>query len=209
MIQPSCENCSGTGVSFGKRCPCQPEADTYENRVAATELDRAKDPNPCLDVETIIELIEPFPALGVNVPIDEVILFAHAVRRVKPTSASPSDLERRLRAISIALTGKADSSEGDVMNCIDKLSEYFTDGESLQTAANTAKDAARWRMVLTKVGGRQSYGCSQSYTLFTLPPALDIDILKGGVAGHFTATVDAAIAAVGNTESTRSAEVGP
>lgn len=60
-------------------------------------------------------------------------------------AASAGELQRRLSAISVAVTGRADSSEAEVMGCIDKLTDYFTDGvcSAAQSATISAPEAGQ------------------------------------------------------------------
>lgn len=59
-------------------------------------------------------------------------------------AAGAGELQRRLSAISVAVTGRADSSEAEVMGCIDKLTDYFTDGvcSAAQSAPSSAPAAS-------------------------------------------------------------------
>lgn len=67
--------------------------------------------------------------------------------------------------------------------------------ERLQAAEDAAKDAERWRETLMHVGGMYTDCGAQRFTLRYLSPIESEDILKGSAAGHFTASIDAAIAA--------------
>lgn len=61
-------------------------------------------------------------------------------------------------------------------------------------AAGTEKDAGRWRETLMHVGGTYT-GSGVRFTLRYLEPVADADIMRGSVAAHFTAAIDAAIEA--------------
>lgn len=52
--------------------------------------------------------------------------------------AERDQLRTCLRAISAAVTGSGDSSEAEVMDCIDKLTNYFADGECRATSERQA-----------------------------------------------------------------------
>lgn len=44
-------------------------------------------------------------------------------------------LRRQLCAVSVSVTGRADSEEAEIMACLDVLTEYFTDSECAKAAA--------------------------------------------------------------------------
>jgi hypothetical protein len=71
-------------------------------------------------------------------------------------AAGKNEFERRWRAVSISVTGRADSDEAEVMRCVDKLTEYFTDGECKGEAD---------RATGTSEAGAQCWSCKRRYTL--------------------------------------------
>lgn len=62
-------------------------------------------------------------------------------------------------------------------------------------AQGDAKDAERWRGVLMHVGATVTGDIDARFTLRFLEPIEGTDLMRGGVAGHFTDAIDAAIAA--------------
>lgn len=61
------------------------------------------------------------------------------------------------------------------------------------------RDADRWRETLKHVGGTYTDVGAQRFTLRYLSPVEGTDIMKGSVAGHFTAAIDARLAAADAT----------
>ena len=61
-----------------------------------------------------------------------------------------------------------------------------------RATADVERDAARWNETLMHIGGMYTDVGAKRFTLRYLNPVEGTDIMRGGVAGHFTAAIDAA-----------------
>lgn len=128
------------------------------------------------------------PVQPVAVPDGALREVVGKVIKAMESSAAPIDLAHAL--------GEVSSQGGRIDFGADLMAELLAAYSAAPAAQGDAKDAERWREALQYVGADRSpaLGCSY-FVLRGIHSIPGTDLMRGGVAGHFTDSIDAAIAA--------------
>lgn len=143
---------------------------------------------------------------GVLSQIDNMVCGMRRAAPVQPVAVPDGWRDAAMETAVQAVVERAGESEKiDVINAFDAIRSLKKNRHALPESCSSfaapaahgdAKDAERWREALQYVGADRSpaLGCNY-FVLRGIHAIPGTDLMRGGVAGHFTDAIDAAIAA--------------